>query len=132
MFKQFASIVVGLSLGFAVQAQTPKNITFNNQTDLALHTSISGLPGQGVPANTVKTVDYYLVKVGCYYSPNKFHCPIEFTDKKTGAKVATVYINSETATLTEPPRFYGAYANEYEVIGWEASPLKEITITKKA
>lgn len=112
-------------------AEVPASITFSNLTDLALSTSIASLPGRGIAANAVKPVSYGIVTLACGFYNVKQNCPIEFTDSATGAKVATVYINAETATLTQAPTFYGSYADLYEVKGWEASPLSEISISKK-
>lgn len=125
----FASLLLTST---AVQAETPSQITFNNLTSLALDTQLASTPGQGIAANVSKPVNYSLVYWICYYSNTFNHCPIVFTDKSNGQKVATVYINAETATLTEPPALYGNYASEYEIRGWETSPITEIIITKKA
>ena len=62
---------------------------------------------------------------------NANNCPIQFTNKSNGESVATVYINSETATLNQAPVFYGNYGNEYVVTGWESSPVQHITISAK-
>lgn len=133
MFKKALPIILGLSTcAIAHAAEAPTNIMINNHTSLSLTSKISSFPGQGIAPNASKSVLYYFVTVGCYYSSNKNNCPIEFTDSSNGLKVATVYINSDTATLTQPPMFHGNYANDYEVVGWETSPIKEITITKKA
>lgn len=112
-------------------ATPPTQIIFNNETPLDLATAIAGLPGNGIAPSTTRPVSYNIVLLGCNYSGRANHCPIEFTDKRTGDKVATVYINAETATLTQPPLFYGTYAQKYEVSGWEASPLSNISIIEK-
>ncbi len=112
-------------------AEVPTHITFSNLTDLAMSTSIAGLPGRGIAPNVVKPVSYSIVTMACAFYNVQNNCPIEFTDSATGAKVATVLINSITATLTQPPTFYGNYANLYEVQGWETSPITEISIVKK-
>ncbi len=133
--KRFLGISILASQIFAATAayaETPSSITFSNLTDLALTTSIAGLPGRGIAANAVKPVSYSIVTLACGFYNVKQSCPIEFTDSATGAKVASVYINSDTATLTQAPTFYGMYADLYEVKGWETSPLSEISITKKA
>lgn len=126
------TILAGYLLSISVAQALPSEITFSNDTSLALATSISGMPGQGVAANVTKSVSYVLVSMGCYYSGFMNNCPIEFSDKSNGEKVATVYINAETATLTQPPIMYGHYANEYDVQGWETSPISHISIVKKA
>lgn len=118
-----------LSSGIALAL--PSYITFSNETSLSLDTSIAGLPGSGVSPNTTKSANYITVSVGCYYGNVVNECPIEFTDRSSGARVATVYINSETATLTKAPEFHGSYGEEYEVTGWEASPVEHIRIVKK-
>lgn len=112
-------------------AALPTSITFSNETSLSLGTSIAGLPGNGVSPNATKSANYVLVSMGCFYGNVVQNCPIEFTDRATGAPVATVYINSETATLTRAPEFHGNYGQEYEVTGWEASPVEHIHIVKK-
>lgn len=112
-------------------AGTPSSVTFSNHTSLSLGTSIAGLPGHGIDPSISKTVGYNLVNLGCSYSGKPENCPIDFTDKQTGAKVATVYINAKTATFTSEPTFYGSYASEYEVLGWDQSPISHIIISKK-
>ncbi len=114
-----------------VHAAPPAQITFSNMTNLELSTSIAGLPGRGISANAVKPVSYSIVTLACGFYRVTQECPIEFKDSATGAKVASVYINSDTATLTKAPVFYGEYAAKYEVQGWEASPITEISIVKK-
>ncbi len=127
------SILAGSLLTVTVaRAEIPAQITFSNLTDLALSTSIAGLPGKGIAANAVKPVSYGIVTMACNFYQVVNNCPIEFVDTATGSKVASVYINSATATLTQAPTFYGNYANLYEVKGWEASPLSEISIVKKS
>jgi len=127
------SILASLLLVSATAyAENPSQITFNNFTSLALDSQLASSPGQGIAANASKPVNYSLVYWICYYSSSFNHCPIVFTDKSNGEKVATVYLNAETATLTEPPTLYGNYAKEYEVRGWETSPINEITIVAKA
>ena len=111
--------------------ELPNYITFTNETSLSLGTSISGLPGSGVAPNTTKSAPYATVGVGCYFGKVLNNCPIEFTDKKNGAPVATVYINAETATLTRPPVFHGTYGDLYEVTGWESYPISHIKIVQK-
>ncbi|MGE3319956.1 MAG: hypothetical protein AB7I18_11745 [Candidatus Berkiella sp.] len=110
----------------------PTQITFTNNTSLSLGTSIAGLPGNGVEPNATKSASYSLVSMGCFFGNVLNNCPIEFTDRHSGAKVATVYINAETATLTRAPQFHGTYGDEYEVTGWQASPISHIYIVKKA
>lgn len=128
-----ASIFTSLFLTVcAANAANPTYITINNQTDLALGSQLSTAPGLGIGPSISKPFNYSVIYWTCYYSGNLNRCPIEFNDKSNGAKVATVYLNAETATLTEAPTLYGEYANKYEVRGWEASPLSEITITNKA
>ncbi len=136
-YKKLATNTIGILAGSLLcatvaQGVVPAQITFSNLTDLALTTSIAGLPGKGIAANAVKPVSYGIVSLACNFYKVVNSCPIEFTDAATGAKVASVYINSETATLTQAPTFYGNYANLYEVKGWEASPLSEISIVKKS
>lgn len=109
----------------------PSQITFSNETSLSLGTSIAGLPGQGVAPNATKSANYALVSMGCLYGNVIHNCGIEFTDRSNGAPVATVYINAETATLTRPPLFHGAYGEEYDVTGWQTSPIEHIHIVKK-
>lgn len=121
-----------LLVGGHAFATTPSQITFSNETSLSLGTSIAGLQGNGVTPNTTKSVSYVFVGVGCYAGNVVNNCPIEFTDRSNGARVATVYIDSATATLTRAPEFHGNYGNEYEVTGWEASPIDHIHIVKKA
>ncbi len=114
-----------------VHAAVPTEITFSNFTDLALTTSIAGLPGRGIAPNIVKPVSYNIVNLACTFYNVTNSCPIEFVDSASGNKVASVYINSNTATLTQAPTFYGKYADLYEVLGWETSPITAITISKK-
>jgi hypothetical protein len=132
-FSKFGFILAGQFIAATVVfAEPPAQITFSNLTDLALSTSIAGLPGQGIAPSVVKPVSYNIVNMACTFYRVVNNCPIEFTDKTTGAKVATVYINAATATLTQAPTFYGNYANLYEVKGWDASPITEISIVSKA
>lgn len=126
-----ANVLVGYLLISPAQA-VPSQITFSNDTSLALGSSLAGMPGTGIAPNITKPVTYTIVSMACYYSGHMNNCPIEFSDKSNGEKVATVYLNAETATLTQPPVLYGNYANEYEVTGWESSPISTISITKKA
>ena len=116
----------------AFATELPSHITFSNFTPLALNSSLAGLPGQGIAPNVTRPVFYSLVHYICSFTSNLNNCPIEFTNRENGEKVATVYLNAETATLTQAPIFHGNYGDEYEVVGWNASPLCEITITKKA
>lgn len=109
----------------------PTEITFSNNTSLDLATSISGIPGNGVAPNITRSVSYSVVSFGCYITGNMNHCPIQFTDKANGEHVATVYINADTASLNQAPILYGDYAANYEVTGWETSPINHITINKK-
>lgn len=125
-----AALAADLCLATIANA-SPSQITFSNDTDLALITSIAGLPGNGIAPNVTKPVSFSIVTMGCYYGGVLNNCPIEFSDKSNGERVATVYINAETATLTQAPVFYGHYANEYQVLGWEASPISQISISRK-
>lgn len=133
--KSNLKVVLGLiSLSFvsAVHAAPVSSILFTNETPIALSTSIAGLPGNGVPANTSQPVSYDKVSMGCFWGGNMGNCAINFNNKANGELVATVYINANTATLTKAPVFYGEYAAKYEVNGWEASPITHITISEKA
>lgn len=119
----------GLAFSATASAAAPvSEITFTNETSIALDTSIAGFPGNGVDANTSKAVSYAKVAIGCWAGGNSYNCGIDFADRETGEKIATVYINAETATLTQAPIFHGSYGNEYEVVGWESSPITHITI----
>jgi hypothetical protein len=129
--KKISLLAACLFSSTLAQAALPEHITFSNETSLSLGTSIAGLPGNGVAPNVTKSVSYVLVSMGCFYGNVLKNCPIEFTDNATGARVATVSINAETATLTQPPQFYGSYADEYEVTGWQGSPIQHIYIVKK-
>jgi len=124
------SVIVGL-LSASIANALPGQITLTNQTPLSLGTSIAGLPGQPIAPNSSRSANYSLVSMGCFYGSALTNCPIVFTDNATGASVATVHINVETATLTQAPHFHGTYADEYEVTGWQASPLSSICIVKK-
>lgn len=118
---------------FAISASAvPAEITFTNNTSLALNTSIAGLPGNGISANETRSVGYGIVSMGCNFGNALTNCPIEFTDRNTGDRVATVYMNATTGALVSAPVFYGNYEKEYEVIGWEANPIEHITISAKA
>lgn len=118
-----------LTLGTA-QA-TPSYITFSNSTSLSLNTFIAGLPGYGIEPNVTSPVSYNIVSAGCTYNGVATNCPIEFYNRHNGEKVATVFINANTATLTGQPVFHGMYGEEYEVRGWEQSPLNRITIIRR-
>lgn len=123
-----AVLIVGGLFNTAASASPVSEITFTNETSIALDTSIAGFPGNGVDANSSKAVSYAKVAVGCWAGGNSYNCGIEFANRETGEKIATVYINAETATLTQAPIFHGSYGSEYEVAGWEASPISHITI----
>lgn len=125
------TFLAGLLLASPVSADAPSFVTFTNETSLSLATSIAGLPGYGIDANITKAVPFNIVSLGCNYKQLEQNCPIEFIDKQNGEKVATVYINSITGTLNGQPIFYGNYALQYEVLGWEQSPINHITISKK-
>ena len=125
-----AGLLFSLLIGQA-HAETPSFITFTNETPLSLATSIAGLPGNGIAPSVNKTVSYYFVNIGCTASGNPENCPIEFFDKSTGEKVATVFINALTATLNSEPIFYGMYGTSYQVTGWEQSPISHISIVKR-
>ena len=107
-------------------------ITLTNQTTLSLGTSIAGLPGQPIAPNSSRSANYTLLSMGCFYGGCLTNCPIEFSDRATGARVATVYINVDTLTLTKEPQFHGSYADDYEVTGWQTSPISSISIVKKS
>lgn len=126
-----AALLTSVFLSSTCQAEMPSFVTFTNETNLSLNTMIAGLPGNGIEPSVSKTVSYNLVNWGCTASGNPQHCPIEFFDKQTGNKVATVYINALTATLNAEPTFYGEYAALYQVSGWEASPISHISIVNK-
>jgi hypothetical protein len=132
MRKIIKLTLITTSLFASAANALPTDITFSNNTPLDLATSISGIPGNGVAANVSRAVSFSIVSFGCYVTGNMNNCPIEFSDKATGEHVATVHMNVETATLNQAPIFYGNYANEYEVTGWESSPVTHITINKKA
>lgn len=122
-----------LALTSASYAAMPvSQIVFSNETAIALNTSIAGIPGNGIEANTSKPVGFEKVTMGCFWGGNMQNCGINFTDKANGQAVATVYINANTATLTQAPVFHGDYASKYEVTGWETSPVTHITIKEKA
>ena len=106
-------------------------ITLTNQTSLSLGTSISGLPGQPIAPNSSRSANYTLLSMGCFYGGSTTNCPILFTDKATGASVATVYLNIDTLTIAQAPQFHGNYANDYEVTGWQTSPISNICIVNK-
>lgn len=107
------------------------SITFSNQTSLTLATSIAGLPGNGIAPSVTKPVTLNLVMMGCSFANALENCPIEFSNKDTGEKVATVYINALTATLTQQPIFHGQFGEQFAVLGWESSPLTHISIVEK-
>lgn len=117
--------LLSANLAFANQ------ITLTNQTSLSLGTSISGLPGQSIAPNSSRSANYIMLSMGCFYGGSTTNCPILFTDTSTGAPVATVYMNVDNLTLTQPPHFHGIYADEYEVTGWQSSPISTICIVKK-
>tara|TARA_R110002110_G_scaffold195770_1_gene405415 strand:+ start:11563 stop:11988 length:426 start_codon:yes stop_codon:yes gene_type:complete len=118
----------GLFFSAATFAAPVSEIVFTNETLIALDTSIAGFPGNGVDANTSKAVSYGKVAVGCWAGGDSYNCGINFANRETGEQVATVYINAETATLTQAPIFHGDYGSQYEVTGWESSPITHITI----
>lgn len=124
-------LITGLLAAGSAHASAPSFVTFTNETSLALGTSIAGLPGYGIDPLVTKTLSYNIVNIGCNYNNVADNCPIDFLDKQTGSKVATVYINASTGTLNAQPTFYGEYASQYEVMGWEQSPISHITIAKK-
>jgi hypothetical protein len=126
-----ATILTSFFLSSTCLADTPSHVTFSNETNLSLNTMIAGLPGSGIDPSVSKTVSYSIVNWGCTYRSDPQNCPIEFFDKQTGNKVATVYINSLTATLNAEPIFYGEYASLYQVSGWDASPISHISIVYK-
>lgn len=114
------------------QAGVISEILFTNETPIALSTSIAGLPGHGIEANVSQAVSFDKVSLGCFFGGNMQNCAINFTNRDNGELVATVYINADTATLTQAPVFHGDYANSYQVTGWETSPVSHITIQAKA
>lgn len=125
------SLIGGLILTTNIYAEAPAQILVNNETSLSLSTSIAGLPGKGISPNVTQQVGYTIVSMGCHYGGNPTNCPIEFTNRDNGELVASVYIDVLTATVTQAPVFYGEYANKYEVVGWQASPITEIKISAK-
>lgn len=134
MEVNYKYITIGLLTLFSIgslQANPPQYVTFSNDTPLSLSTSIAGLPGSGIEPSISKTVSYQLVSIGCTYGGNPQNCSIDFIDRNTGNKVATVNINALTATLNSEPIFYGDYGMSYQVSGWEDSPINHISITKK-
>lgn len=125
------SVLGLLSVSLLSATSSFANVTLTNQTSLSLGTSISGLPGQSISPNSSRSANYTLLSMGCFFGGSTTNCPILFTDNATGSPVATVYINVDTLTLTQPPRFHGTYANDYEATGWQASPISTICIVKK-
>lgn len=123
----------GLAWSASTVAAPPiSEITFNNQTNLELRTVIGSMEGKGIPANARVSRPYDAISTGCFLAQNLPNCAINIHNKANNELVATVYMNAYTATLNQAPIFYGNYANQYEVIGWQASPLREITINAKA
>ncbi len=125
------AIIAGSLVAFSAAA-VPNEITFTNNTSLSLSTSIAGLPGNGISANETKAVGYGIVTMGCNFGNALTNCPIVFTDRATGEKVASVNIDASTASLVQPPVFYGNYESNYEVTGWENGPISHISINLKA
>lgn len=123
-----------LAMGFALSSSAialPDSIDFTNETNIALNTSLAGLPGRGIEANVSKSVFLAILQFGCFQTGMQHNCPIEFFDRTTGEKVASVRMNVETLTLTAAPTIYGKYADSFFVTGWEASPITHIKISNK-
>lgn len=131
MRLKLISLLAAISVSGLAQADVPAYITFTNNTPLALNSSVAGVPGSGIEPSMTKSVSYSIVSMACFYSGNQSECPIRFSNRDNGDEVATVYINSQTATLTQAPIFHGSYGATYMVEGWEASPISHITISKK-
>lgn len=127
-----AFMLSGLVLPQSASWATPSQITFSNETDIAIGTSVAGLPGHGIAPSVTKPVPYDIVALGCNYSGQLTNCPIEFTDKRSGALIAKVMINAQNASLNAPPVFFGDYGERFTVTGWETTPLNHITISQKA
>lgn len=133
MYKIIKNAAIGLALCSIATASIamPTEITFSNNTDLALDTSVAGLPGNGITANETKAVGYNIVVMGCSFANAMTNCPIVFYNRANGDKVASVSINVQAAELTEPPTFYGQYGDNYEVSGWDDKPISHISINSK-
>ena len=131
--KSFAklSILASTLLLGSIAVAVPTSIEFTNNTSLSLATAIGNFPGNGIEANVSRSVHYSIITLGCYSQGLQNDCPIEFTDRETGEKVATIRMNAETGTLLSAPTFYGKYANDYTVTGWDATPISHITINEK-
>jgi hypothetical protein len=131
MFKSKSILIaLGLSLSSAAIA-LPDSIQFTNDTEIALNTSLAGLPGRGIEANVSKSVFLAILQFGCFQTGQQHNCPLEFFNRTTGEKVASVRMNVETLTLTAAPTIYGKYADSFYVSGWEASPITHIKISNK-
>lgn len=129
--KKAQLILVSSIIAFTAHA-APSEIIFSNNSDLSLDTSIAGLPGNGIDPNATKPVSYGIVTIGCNFANALYNCPIEFYNRANGEHVATVRINALEASLVEAPTFYGEYGNNYEVTGWENTPITAITIQAKS
>ena len=109
-----------------------KQIYFTNNTDLALNATIAGRPGKPIAAKAQGyAVPYMVVYVACQYTGMQKACPIEFTDQKTGSPVAKVVINAEQAQVLGAPTLFGTYASQYDIYGWQSTPVSHIHINYK-
>jgi hypothetical protein len=133
MSKKNQLLAVGLlCLSASLAEALPSQIYFTNSTDLALNATVAGRPGKPIAAQVNHYgVPYMAVYVACQYTGKQKSCPIEFTDQKTGAQVATVTINADQARVITAPVLFGEYAEKYQVTGWENSPVDHIFISYK-
>lgn len=119
-----------LLLGSVSAHALPSQIYFTNSTELALNATVAGRPGKPIAAFANHYgVPYMAIYVACQYSGKQKSCPIEFTDQKTGAKVATVTINANDAKVITAPVLFGEYAQKYQVTGWESAPLDHVFVS---
>lgn len=131
MFKS-KSILLAIGVALSTSAiALPLEIQFTNETNIGLNTSVAGLPGRGIEANVTKNVFLGILQIGCHQAGVMHNCPIDFFDRSTGEKVASVRINTENLTLTSAPTIYGKYAESFFVSGWETSPITHIKISNK-
>lgn len=116
----------------AAMASVPTNIYFDNQTDIAVDAFTAGNPGASIPAGVSNfPVPYIGVMARCNIGGVPNACPIEFYTND-GKLFASVILNVNTATVSTEPQFFGEFVGQYDISGWEASPVEHITITPAA
>jgi len=130
MHLSIRRILAGMTFGLTAAAALPTSLYFDNNTDVTFSAYTAGQPGATISANVNNfSVPYIAVMFKCNNAGMSQACPIEFYDKSNGKKIASVILNTKTATMSAPPVFEADYASLFSITGWDGSPLNRISIS---